>query len=118
MSYQHRDDGFSKFVSGLFFGLIGGTALGMLYATKPGKDLRKDIEINSEEAMISLKERLEELKEKANDQLKDFKGFTDDKFRASAMNIQDKVQDLGKQLEELTQSRVDSLADKKRELRN
>lgn len=105
MAYERSDDGFFKFVTGMFLGVIAGIAAGALMAEKPGNELRRDLEANSEELMHNLRERFDTLKDRANEQFKDFKGFTDDRFRESAMSIQDKVNDLGKQLEELTQNR-------------
>ncbi len=107
MSYHRSDDGSFKFFIGLVLGLIGGAVAAAMFATKPGSELRRDIENGSEELVHNLKERLEDVKEKANEHFKDFKGFTDDRFRTSALNIQDKVTDLGKQLDELTKKRGD-----------
>jgi len=99
----NRDYDYSSgFLSGLVFGLLGGFIAGVLSADKPGRELRRDIEINSAEWAHGLRERIEELKEQAADKISDFKGFADEKFKKSAMTIQDKVADLGKQLEELT----------------
>lgn len=99
---QRSDDGIFKFISGLFLGLLGGFAAGVLLADKPGRELRRDIELNSEEMMHNLKDRFADLKDEASIKFKDFSNFTDEKFKRSALNIQDKVAELGKQLDDLT----------------
>jgi gas vesicle protein len=97
-----RDDGIFKFISGLFLGILGGFLTGILMAEKPGRELRKDFEIGSGEVLENVKGRLESLRETASAKFKDFKGFTDERLKASALSIQDQVISLGKQLEELT----------------
>jgi len=113
---ERSDDGIFKFMTGLCLGLIGGVAAGVILSSKEGKELRKDLELNSEELLHNLKDKLEMLKEKASVGLKDFRGFSDDKFKDSAINLQDKIQDLGRQLEELTRSNGDPIKAKKREI--
>lgn len=98
---REREQG-SGVIAGLLLGLVGGFIAGILMADKPGAELRRDIEMNSAEWAHNLKDKIEDLKEQAADKLSDFRGFTDEKFRASAQNIQTKVAELGKQLEELT----------------
>ena len=115
---ERSDDGVFKFMTGLCFGLIGGVAAGILLSSKEGKELRKDIELNSEELILTLKDKLDTLKERAKIHLGDFKEFSDDKFKASAISLQDKVNDLGQQLEELTKGNGDPIKAKKREIHN
>ena len=98
---NQREQG-SSIIVGLVLGLVGGFVAGILMADRPGSELRRDIETNSAEWTHNLKEKIEELKEQASDKLSDFRGFTDEKFRASAQNIQSKVAEFGKQLEDLT----------------
>lgn len=97
----NRDDS-GLFFSGLVFGALGGFIAGVLMAEKPGRELRKDLELNSSEFVYNIKDKLQDIKEEASVKMKDFAGFTDEKFKRSAMNIQEKVAELGKQLEELT----------------
>lgn len=97
-----RDDGIFKFISGLFLGILGGFITGILMAEKPGRELRKDLELSSGEVLENLKDRIEGIRETAAHRFRDFKGFTDEKLRASAINIQEQVSSLAKQLEDLT----------------
>lgn len=101
---EHRsDDGIFKFMTGIFFGLLAGFAAGALLVDKSGKELRKDISLNSEEVMHNLKEKFADFKDIASEQIKDLKGMTDERFKTSAINLEEKVHDLACQLDELTQ---------------
>lgn len=100
---NRSDDGFFKFFSGLLMGGLGGFLAGIMLAQKSGREFRRDIAGNSEEVLAVLKEKFEGLKDKASDQIKDFRGFSDEAFKQSAINIQDKVLELGKQLDQLAE---------------
>lgn len=102
---ENREDGVVKFIAGLAIGALAGMTTGLMMADRPGRELRKDLEINSSELMSNLKDRLEDIKEEANVKIKDFKGFADEKLRASAINIQEQAASLGTQLEELTKKK-------------
>ena len=99
---NNRNSGLGKFVAGLGLGVAAGVVTGLLIADRPGSELRRDIEANSSEFLEGLKERIEELKDHASDTIREFKGFADEKLKASAKNIQTQVDSLGKQLQELT----------------
>lgn len=99
---NNRSNGLGKFIAGLGLGVAAGIVTGLLMADRPGSELRRDIEVNSSEFLEGLKERLEELKGQASETIREFKGFTDEKLKASAKNIQTQVDSLGKQLQELT----------------
>lgn len=99
---QRSDDGIFKFLSGLFIGWLAGYVLGKLTADRPGKEVYKDLELNSTEFVHNLRDRLDDIKGQASDRFRDLKSFTDEGFKTSAQNIQDKVIELGKQLDELT----------------
>ncbi|MBT6844007.1 MAG: YtxH domain-containing protein [Candidatus Melainabacteria bacterium] len=93
----------SNFVFGIVFGLAAGFVAGILSADKPGRETRRDLEINSSDFFETVKEKLDDIKIQAADTIGDFKDFTDEKLKASAQNIETQVESLGKQLEELTQ---------------
>ena len=99
---NNRSNGLGKFIAGLGLGAAAGIAAGLLMADRPGSELRRDIEANSSEFLEGLKERIDELKDHASDTIREFKGFADEKLKASAKNIQTQVDSLGKQLQELT----------------
>lgn len=99
---NNKDNGFGKFVCGLGLGAIVGIAAGLLLADRPGSELRRDIEANSSEFLLGLKDKLDELKDQASDTMREFKGFADEKLKVTAKNIQTQVDSLGKQLQELT----------------
>ncbi len=92
----------SSFLIGLACGLGAGIIAGVLAAPKSGRELRHDIQVGSAEWAASLTERINELKDKAADKFSDIRDFADEKFRKSALNIQNRAADLGKQLDELT----------------
>ncbi len=98
---NNNDDGFMKFILGLFFGVMAGYLTGLLNAERPGSELKKDLEVNSSDFLANVKDKFEDFKDQTNIALKEFKGFTDEKLKASAKNIEEKVNSLGEQLEEL-----------------
>lgn len=99
-----------SFAVGVATGLIGGLVTGFMLANKPGSELRKDIQYGSSEFLRNLRERINDITGKAATKLEEIRDYTDEKFRASAMNIQEQVAVLGRQLDELThrQSRNES----------
>jgi len=97
-----KDDGFFKFAVGLFFGLMAGYAAAAFTTEKTGSQLRRDLKINSSDIMTTLKDRYEDFKDQTTVAFREFKGFTDEKLKASAKNIEEQVHSLGEQLEELT----------------
>ena len=99
---NNQESGFFKFMSGLLLGILGGFVAGVLTADRPGRELRKEIGINSSDMLEKLRERIDEIKDQASDKLGDFRHFADENLRTSAMDIQDKVADLGRQLDALT----------------
>lgn len=99
---EKKDDSFLKFLFGLFFGVMAGYAASALTADKTGRQLRRDLRLNSSDIMTNLKDRFDDFKDQASVTFRDFKGFTDEKLKASAQNIEKQVQSLGEQLEELT----------------
>ncbi len=101
MSMRENESGFTKFLFGLSFGVLSGYILGLLNAEKKGSELRRDIEINSSDILSVVREKIEVLKDKTSDAIQEFKGFTDEKLKASAASIEEKVNSLGEQLEEL-----------------
>ena len=98
---RNNDDGFLKFAIGLFFGVLAGYISGLLNAEKTGSEFKRDLELNSTDFMANVKDKFEDFRDQTNVALKEFKGFTDEKLRASAENIEQKVESLGEQLEEL-----------------
>lgn len=103
---SEKNNGVGKFLFGLGLGAAAGFVTGLLLADRPGSELRKEIEVNSSEFIESIKDKLEDLKEQASDTIREFKGFTDEKLKASAKNIQTQVDSLGKQLQELTKKQT------------
>jgi len=101
MRDDRRSSASSVFWS-LAIGVAAGYAAGLLTAEKPGRDLRREIGANSADFIANLKDKLEDLKEQTAEAVQTFKGFADEKLKASAKNIEDQVQKLGKQLEDLT----------------
>ncbi len=99
---NNKDSALGKFIFGLGLGAIAGVVAGLLLADRPGSELRRDIEMNSSEFLSGLKDKLDELKDQASDTIREFKGFTDEKLKSTAKNIQTQVDSLGKQLQELT----------------
>ncbi len=99
---NNNSNGMVKFVIGLVSGLAAGFAAGVLLAPKSGRELRHDIQVGSAEWLAGLRERINELKEVATDKIGDIRNFTDQRFKETAMNIQNKAADLGRQLEELS----------------
>lgn len=97
-----KEDGFLKFLFGLFFGVMAGYAAAALTTEKTGSQLRRDLKINSSDIMTNLKDKYEDFKDQTTEAFREFKGFTDEKLKASAKNIEEQVQSLGEQLEELT----------------
>ncbi|MDD9899074.1 MAG: YtxH domain-containing protein [Candidatus Melainabacteria bacterium] len=102
------NDEFGKFFFGLLFGLAAGFVAGILSADRPGREVRRDIEVNSSDFFETLRDRVEDIRDQAADTIRDFKGFTDDKLRASAESIQTQVESLGEQLDELTRKQAAS----------
>ena len=101
-----REDGFLKFLFGLFFGIMAGYAAAALTTEKTGSQLRRDLKINSSDIMVNLKDKFDDFKDQSSVVLREFKGFTDEKLKASAKNIEEQVHSLGEQLEELTKKQA------------
>ncbi len=109
---SNNNNGFFKFLTGLIFGLGAGFAAGILLAPKSGREFRRDIQLGSAEWFAGLRERINEMRDVATDKLGDIRNFTDEKFKNTAINIQNRAADLGKQLEELTnKSKKEKLAE-------
>lgn len=106
---RERDDGIFKFLVGIFLGGFAGFVIGVLTAERPGRELRRDIEVNSHDFLDKLRDNLDDLKDKATDRIRDFQGFADERLKASAKNIQDQVASLGRQLEELTKKQANAV---------
>ena len=104
---QQQDSGIFKFVTGLLLGAAAGAAAGALLTDKPGSELRKDIRANSTEILETLKEKFAALKEKADEKMQELKDFTDENFKISAINIQDQINAIAKQLEELSSKAIE-----------
>ncbi|MDA0772194.1 MAG: YtxH domain-containing protein [Cyanobacteria bacterium] len=109
---NNNNNNSSNFVLGLIFGLAAGFVAGILNATKPGRELRRDFEVNSSDFFETVKEKFEDIKIQAADTLGDFKDFTDEKLKASAQNIETQVESLGKQLEELTKKQSNNFSER------
>lgn len=70
----------SKFFKGVFWGVVAGTILGMLYAPEEGKKTRKKIKILSDEATVEgkkvvkkAKTKVEKFKEEAEPIIEQYK---------------------------------------------
>jgi gas vesicle protein len=98
---KNNNNGLFNFALGLMFGAFVGYITGLLNAEKTGSELKRDLELNSSDFLAGVKERFEDFKDQTNNALKEIKGFTDAKLKASAKTIEDKVHSLGEQLEEL-----------------
>jgi len=109
MPMKNNDDGLMKFLLGLFFGVVAGYMSGLLNADKTGSELKRDIELNSSDFLATVKDKFEDFRDQTNVALKEFKGFTDEKLRASAESIEEKVNSLGEQLEELKEKQAASV---------
>jgi gas vesicle protein len=105
---NRSNDEFGKFFFGLLFGLAAGFVAGILSADRPGREVRRDIEINSSDFFETVREKIDDIRDQAADTIRDFKGFTDEKLKASAESIQTQVESLGHQLEELTKKQAAS----------
>ena len=101
-----------NFIFGLVFGLAAGFVAGILSADKPGREVRRDFEINSSDFFENVREKIDEIKIQAADTISDFKDFTDEKLKASAQNIETQVESLGKQLEELTKKQSNNFSER------
>ncbi|MCE2929757.1 MAG: YtxH domain-containing protein [Candidatus Caenarcaniphilales bacterium] len=99
---SNNSNNFGKFLLGIGMGAAAGYVIGILTAEKSGRELRKDIQFGSQEFVETLKDKFEDLREHTTIAVKEFKGFADEKLKASAKNIEEQVNSLGKQLEELT----------------
>lgn len=98
---KNNDNSSINFLIGLFFGVVAGYATGLLNADKTGTELQRDLELNSSDFLSTVKDKFEDFRDQTNVAIKDFKGFTDEKLRASAESIEEKVNSLGEQLEDL-----------------
>lgn len=103
---KNHNNNFGNFIFGLVFGLAAGFVAGILSAEKPGSEVRRDIQLSSSDFFESVKEKLDDIRDQASDTLKEFRGFTDEKLKASAKNIQSQVESLGQQLDDLTKKQV------------
>lgn len=92
----------TKFLLGLILGAAAGYLSGLLAADKSGQELRDDLRANSNEILGTLKDKYANLKIKATDKFGEIKSYTDENFKKSAINIQDQINSIAKQLEELS----------------
>lgn len=97
-----RSSGLVKFLGGLAVGAAAGFLAGILSAEKPGRELRREIQMNSSDFVEGLKDRFSTLKTQASETIEKIAGLADEKIKSSAKNIQTQVDSLGKQLDELT----------------
>jgi gas vesicle protein len=103
-----KQGGFLNFLFGLIFGILAGYITAALTTEKTGSQLRRDIKLNSSDIITNLKDKFEDFKDQTTVAFREFKGFTDEKLKASAQNIEKQVQSLGEQLEELTKKQAAS----------
>lgn len=106
MSTENKDNGLLKLLAGLAIGTCAGYAIGLLNAEKPGVELRRDLENNSRDFFSSLRDRVEDLRDQASTTIHDFREMADEKLKASARDIQEQVNSLGKQLDDLTKKHI------------
>jgi gas vesicle protein len=109
VTMKNNNDGLMQFLFGLFFGVLAGYLAGLLNAQKTGPELKRDLELNSSDFLSTVKDKFEDFRDQTNVALKEFKGFTDEKLKASAASIEEKVNSLGEQLEDLKEKQAASI---------
>lgn len=103
-----RSNDVGNFLGGLIIGAGAGFLIGILTADKPGRELRRELQMNSTDFVEGLKDKFSTLKVQATETIEKIAGMADEKIKSSAKNIQSQVDSLGKQLDELTKKQSTS----------
>lgn len=92
----------NRFFEGLFFGGIIGFLAGLLYAPKPGAQLRRELAENSDDLYRQASTQLTDLKEKTGASLQDLQSRSDQMLRSATAQVQEtrdqitsRIQDIG-----------------------
>ena len=93
-----EEGNFFKFVAGVFSGLVSGVVLGLLFAPKPGKEIREDLTNKSRE-----------LKDYTMNKFAEFQQISRGKAVEMTGTIQTKASKISSKLDELARHGTDIL---------
>lgn len=92
----------NRFFEGLFVGGILGFLFGMLYAPKPGSQLRRELADQSDELYRQASTNLSDLKEKGSTHLQDVQSRSEQMLRQASAQMQETRDNLSTKIQDLT----------------
>jgi gas vesicle protein len=101
----------NRFFEGLFFGGLAGFLVGLLYAPKPGSQLRKEIVDTSDELYKQASSQLSDLKDRTDAALQDLQTKSDAVIKQATAQVQETRDQLASKLQDMTSSPKVSLKD-------
>lgn len=92
----------SRFFEGLFVGGIIGFLAGLLYAPKPGSQLRRELADHGDEIYKQASTQLGDLKERSNATLQDLQSRSDQMLRSATAQVQETRDQITAKIQDMT----------------
>lgn len=92
----------NRFFEGLFFGGVIGFLAGLLYAPKPGRELRKDLAAGSDDLYRQASTQLTDLKEKTGVTLQELQSRSDQVIKNATAQVQETRDQITSKIQDMT----------------
>jgi gas vesicle protein len=91
-----------RFFEGLFVGGIIGFLAGLLYAPKPGSQIRRELAENSDEFYRQASTQLHDIKDRTGAHLQDLQSRSDQVLRSASTQIQETRDQITSRIQDMT----------------